>query len=144
MVLDSNPTSEEFSGFSTPLPPRIAAQKYTIPGDAPENDVEIGGYAYAPEELDKLSDSEIEELFQKCRSVYKEKRRLKMSSTPYQPNFQTEIQGGIPASEFDDLSPLELDKLLNAVTGRGQLRSSPPPPAKRVVSLDHILGGLHG
>ena len=66
-----------------------------------------------------------------------------MIGTPYQPNIPTNIQGGTPSTEYDNLSTEELDKLLNAVTGRGQLRPTAPPPAKRIVNLDHILGGLY-
>jgi hypothetical protein len=66
-----------------------------------------------------------------------------MATAPYQPNFQTAITGGIPSTEFDRLSPEELDKLLNSITGRGQMRTATPPQAKRTVNLDHILGGLY-
>ena len=66
-----------------------------------------------------------------------------MSSIPYQPNLQTDLQGAIPPSEYDDLSSEDLVKLLNSVTGRGQLSPEPTAPApKRVVNLEHILGGL--
>lgn len=72
-----------------------------------------------------------------------------MSSTTYQPNFQvnTSTDARILGTEFDNMSEADLQRLINAAhqvkTGRpGNLSSAPPPVAKRVVNLEHILGGL--
>ena len=68
-----------------------------------------------------------------------------MSSIPSQPTFYTNLPGGVPGTEYDNLSPEELDKLINAAhklkTGRaGNLSPTPPLPPKRHVDLDAILG----
>lgn len=69
-------------------------------------------------------------------------------NNPFQPNFQN-LQGAAPATDFDNMSDADLQKLINAAhqvkTGKpGQLRSAPPPPAKKVVDLDALLGGGNG
>jgi hypothetical protein len=65
-----------------------------------------------------------------------------------QPNFSTNLNA-IPSTEYDKLSPEDLDKLINAAhqvrTGRtGRVSSAPPVAPKRVVDLESILGGLSG
>ena len=70
-----------------------------------------------------------------------------MSSIPSQPNFYTNLQGGVPGTDYDNLSPEELDKLINTAhklkTGRsGSLTPAPLPPPKRHADLTSILGGL--
>ena len=65
-----------------------------------------------------------------------------------QPNFSTNLNA-IPATDFDNMSQEDLDKLINAShqvkTGRtGRVSSAPPVIPKRVVDLESILGGLNG
>jgi hypothetical protein len=63
-----------------------------------------------------------------------------------QPTFYNNINGAVPGTDYDNMSPEELDQLINAAhklkTGRsGQLTPAAPPPPKRHVDLDAILGG---
>lgn len=64
-----------------------------------------------------------------------------------QPNFEVGNNQALPSTDFDNLSGEELQRLINSAhklkTGRsGAIRSTPPPVEKRVVNLEHILGGL--
>ena len=71
-----------------------------------------------------------------------------MSSSTFQPNFHTNIGNAVPGTDYDNLSPEELAKLINEAhklkTGHsGRLAPSPPPPAKRHADLSSVLGGLN-
>jgi len=64
-----------------------------------------------------------------------------------QPNFTVGNQQAIPGSEYDNLTPQQLQQLINQAhklrTGReGRIHSTTPPPEKKHVDLTSIFGGL--
>ena len=65
---------------------------------------------------------------------------------PYQPNFQY-VQGAAPATDFDNMSDADLQKLINAAhkakTGRsGNLQQAAPHPSSGYRNLDAELASL--
>jgi hypothetical protein len=63
-----------------------------------------------------------------------------------QPNFHTN-DAAVAGTDYDNLPPDELDKLINEAhrlkTGRaGRIAPAPPPPAKGYVDLDALMKGL--
>jgi hypothetical protein len=64
-----------------------------------------------------------------------------------QPRNQLVEGNAIASTDYDNLSPAELQRLINEAhrirTGRtGNVHSSAPPPQKQVVNLERFLGGL--
>ena len=62
-------------------------------------------------------------------------------------NFHVGDAAALPGSEYDNVPEEDLIALIKAAhmlkTGRaGNIRQTPPPPAKKVVDLSSILGGL--
>lgn len=65
---------------------------------------------------------------------------------PLTPNPQN-ITGGVPATDFDNLSNEDILKLINAARqtkGGHSISGQAPPPAKRHVDLDALIEANRG